>query len=295
VLHLHQLSKSFGRRQAVNEVSLTLSPGETFGLLGPNGAGKSTTMLLIAGVLVADSGSVRVGDCQAGSRAARRRLGLAPQSLSLYPELSAEENLRFFGRLYGIRRQRLDTRVEQALGLAGLKDRRRDRVATFSGGMKRRLNLACAIVHDPDVVLLDEPTVGVDPQSRHHIFESLGYLKQQNKTLLYSTHYIEEVERLCDRAAIIDAGSVLAIDTVPWLIRDHGGQALVRAELAAPPPAGTEVPGLDANLEMTTSHPRPFDLVRDLTAAGVELKSVSIQQPSLQSVFLSLTGRALRD
>jgi ABC-2 type transport system ATP-binding protein len=225
MLQARGLRKSFGEHRAVVGVSLTLQPGRVLGLLGPNGAGKTTTVSMLAGLVAPDAGEVLVdGHRLAGDAdTTKRRIGLVPQELALYEELSARANLRFFGALYGLTGAALEHATTSALGLVGLADRGRERVATYSGGMKRRLNLAAALLHDPDVLLLDEPTAGVDPQSRNAIFDELEALKQRGKALLYTTHYMEEAERLADRIVILDHGRVIADDTLPALYRAHPG------------------------------------------------------------------------
>ena len=225
MLVARNLGKTFGRIVAVDGVSLKLAPGELLGLLGPNGAGKSTTVALLAGLLPPDRGEVLVDDHRLVGDAdpVKRRIGLVPQEVALYEELTARDNLRFFGGLYGFRGAVLERVIAAALELVGLADRARDRVATYSGGMKRRLNLAAGLLHDPDILLLDEPTVGVDPQSRHAIFENLQALKQRGKAILYTTHYMEEAERLSDRIVVMDHGQVIAADTLAGLQRDHPG------------------------------------------------------------------------
>jgi linearmycin/streptolysin S transport system ATP-binding protein len=227
ILEVQNLRKSFGSLVAVDEVSFTVEAGRLVGLLGPNGAGKTTTVAMIAGLLTPDRGDVLVG----GARLAgdtdpgKRRIGLVPQDLALYDELSAEANLRFFGSLFGLTGRALDASMRSALELVGLADRAREAVKAFSGGMKRRLNLAAGLLHDPDILLLDEPTVGVDPQSRNAIFENLEVLKARGKALLYTTHYMEEAERLADRIVVIDHGRVIADDTVAALqARAAGGR-----------------------------------------------------------------------
>jgi ABC-2 type transport system ATP-binding protein len=219
VLGVRHLRKSFGPLVAVDDVSFAVEAGELVGLLGPNGAGKTTTVSMVAGLLTPERGDVLIG----GRRLAgdtdpsKRRIGLVPQDLALYEELSARDNLRFFGALYHLTGGRLEVAIGEALDLVGLADRARDPVRTFSGGMKRRLNLAAGILHDPDILLLDEPTVGVDPQSRNAIFDNLEVLKSRGKALLYTTHYMEEAERLADRIVVIDHGRVIADDTVAGL------------------------------------------------------------------------------
>jgi ABC-2 type transport system ATP-binding protein len=232
MIEVRGLTKRFGAVQAVAGIDFTVQPGEAFGLLGPNGAGKTTTILMLVGVLRPDQGEVRIDGQPDPTRATVRRcLGIAPQGLAIYDELSADENLRFFGRLHGWSGKALGERVAWGLEFAGLQARRSDRAGAFSGGMKRRLNLACALVHDPKVLICDEPTVGVDPQSRHHILAGIEQLKRSGLTLVYTTHYIEEVQQLCDRVAIVDHGRVLAHDTVPQLLAAHGGDAVDRPDL----------------------------------------------------------------
>ena len=246
ILDVVLLRKTFGSLVAVDEVSFGLEAGQLVGLLGPNGAGKTTTVSMIAGLVTPDRGEVLVGGRRFGGDTdpAKRRIGLVPQDLALYEELTARDNLRFFGALYNLSRSSLDKAIAQALELVGLADRARDRVKDFSGGMKRRLNLAAGILHDPDILLLDEPTVGVDPQSRNAIFDNLELLKSRGKALLYTTHYMEEAERLADRIVVIDHGRVIADDTL----------------------------------------------------VGLQAGAVAGGDPaSLEAVFLTLTGRSLRD
>ncbi|MCC6215646.1 MAG: ABC transporter ATP-binding protein [Polyangiaceae bacterium] len=291
------LRKRFGSVDAVAGLSFHADPGETVGLLGPNGAGKSTTMALLVGLLAPDAGSIEIAGTSDPTRpAARRRLGIAPQDLALYSELTAEENLRFFGRLHGLRGRRLAERVERCLAMAGLQERRDDRVGTFSGGMQRRLNVAAALVHDPSVVLLDEPTVGVDPQSRNHILDALGQLRSEGRTLLYSTHYMEEATRLCDRVVVVDRGRVLAEGTVPDLVARHGGRSRAHFTLATPPPPGTCVGGRPLHeFGGVLETDDPTQALAELARSGLALEAVTVESPNLERVFLNLTGRTLRD
>src|SRR3954453_16754088 len=219
MLEVRSLRKTYGDLVAVQDVSFTLEEGRVLGLLGPNGAGKTTTVSMIAGLVSPASGQVLIdGQPLAGDTdPKKRRIGLVPQDLALYDELSALANLQFFGSLYNLDAERLRRAIDSSLQLVGLAERARDKVATFSGGMKRRLNLAASLLHDPDILLLDEPTVGVDPQSRNAIFSNLETLKARGKALLYTTHYMEEVERLADRVVIVDHGQVIADDTLAGL------------------------------------------------------------------------------
>jgi ABC-2 type transport system ATP-binding protein len=281
MLRLIGVQKRYGSLVAVDGVSLEIQRGEVFGLLGPNGAGKTTTVHMVAGLWPPDGGRVELDG--AGSPMAprvRRRIGVAPQALALYEELSGRENVAFFGRIQGLRGEALARRVEEALAFVGLTDRAGDRVRRYSGGMKRRLNLAAALVHQPDLLLLDEPTVGVDPHSRHAIFENILALRAQGRTIVYTTHYMEEAQRLCDRVGIMDRGKLLAVGSLPELIRAHGGHSRVVATTTAGP------------VEIATDD--PLAELRRMESAG-GLVSFHVDRPSLETVFLNLTGRSLRD
>jgi linearmycin/streptolysin S transport system ATP-binding protein len=230
-IEIRDLKKAFGATVAVDGISFGIARGEVFGLLGPNGAGKTTTISMIVGTLKPDAGTVAVdGEPDPTRESVRLRIGTAPQAIALYGDLTAEENLRFFGTLYGLKGPRLRERVDWALDFSGLDSRRRDRVSAYSGGMQRRLNLVAGLLHDPPVILLDEPTVGVDPQSRNRIFENIETLKRQGRTVLYTTHYMEEAQRLCDRVAILDRGVIRAIDSVARLIERYGGEPVTKVE-----------------------------------------------------------------
>jgi ABC-2 type transport system ATP-binding protein len=225
MLEVSNLTRRYGARVAVNSVSFHVERGECVGLLGPNGAGKTSTLAMLSGIAAPDAGQIRVSGAQhdkAGALALKRCVGLVPQDLALFDELSARFNLELFGGLQGLSGNLLDERVQASLLLVGLADRAGDLVKTFSGGMKRRLNIAGALLHDPELLLLDEPTVGVDPQSRNAIFDNLEALKRGGKTLLYTTHYMEEAERLCDRVLIMDQGRILADAPVQKLMAEHG-------------------------------------------------------------------------
>jgi ABC-2 type transport system ATP-binding protein len=290
------LRKSYGANVAVDGVSFRVEAGETFGLLGPNGAGKTTTIHLLTGALRPDAGTVSINGIDDPTRLeVRAHLGLAPQALALYDLLTAEENLKFFGKLYGLAGVKLRERVAWALELAGLTDRRGDRVGTFSGGMKRRINLAAALVHGPAVVFLDEPTVGVDPQSRNHIFDTIERLAADGLTILYTTHYMEEAERLCDRVAIMEAGKILALDTVDGLIAAYGGQGAVEVELEEVPADPASLPGTLTGRVLRIPTDRPLEEAARLAAAGLRARNLRLERPDLETVFLNLTGRRLRD
>jgi ABC-2 type transport system ATP-binding protein len=310
MFEIKALEKHFGTLKAVDGVSFSARPGEILGLLGPNGAGKTTTVSMISGLLAPDRGEILIdGRPLAGDEdPLKQRIGLVPQDLALIEELSAHDNLAFFGALYGLKGTALRTAETQALDLVGLTDRAGDRVATFSGGMKRRLNLAAALLHDPDILLLDEPTVGVDPQSRNAIFDNLEALKSQGRTIIYTTHYMEEVERLCERVIIMDHGRVLADESLVNLTRT----GIVKPRLCIDLGAGGDGQWLDelraldgvasAELEGTHLTLGLADLAADtpgilgwLSSRGNTVHGFTSERPSLESVFLTLTGRSLRE
>ena len=303
VLEVTEVRKRYGRTVALDGLSLMVGRGELFGLLGPNGAGKTTLMGLLGGLTDPDAGSVKLFGQPFGTRARqlKPRVGLATQDLAVYPELTARENLWFFGRLYGLGGPALGKRVDDQLAAVGLLDRADHRAGTFSGGMKRRLNLAAAVVHGPKLLLLDEPTTGVDPQSRNHIFDEVRRLNAAGTTVVYTSHYMEEVQALCPRLAVMDAGVVKACDTLPNLLRRL--DAVARLTLPAVPPGLAErlaqVPGVKAvtpvagGLEVTAADLAP--VLPKLFAAGAEPTALDIQQPTLERVFLHLTGKQLRD
>jgi ABC-2 type transport system ATP-binding protein len=310
MLEVRNVTRRFAAITAVDGVSLRAGTGETVGLLGPNGAGKTTTVSLIAGLLRPDSGEVLVDGRRLGGDTdpLKRRIGLVTQELALVDELSAANNLRLFAALYDLDRRTARRAIDEALTLVGLTDRAGDLVGTFSGGMKRRLNLAAALLHDPQVLLLDEPTVGVDPQSRHAIFDNLAALRQRGKTLVYTTHYMEEAERLCDRIVIMDHGRVVADDTVQGLARLVPYESVIAIEFEenaalAPEDGLRALPGVNrvaaapGTLRVAVS--RLSDALPAVlawcAANGLGLRHVSTERASLETVFLALTGRSLRD
>jgi ABC-2 type transport system ATP-binding protein len=296
MISVRDLRKSYGQLVAVDGVSFEVRPHETFGLLGPNGAGKTTTLHLLIGALQPDSGEIHIdGNSDPTRPEVRRSIGIAPQDLAAYEDFTASENLRFFARLYGLRGLTLRDRVDASLKQAGLIDRRNHLVKTFSGGMKRRLHLACALVHEPQVLFLDEPTVGIDPQNRNRLLEDIESLKSQGRTVLLTTHYMEEAERLCDRVAIMDHGRILAIDTVAHIIERFGGGSVVQAHLAGPPADAAALPGKLDGLTLTCETDQPFETVKQLATGGLNIRDLLVERPSLETVFLHLTGRSLRD
>jgi ABC-2 type transport system ATP-binding protein len=302
-LEADSLVKRFGQVTAVNGVSLELRAGECLGLLGPNGAGKSTLIRCIVGRVIPDAGRVAVFGFSASSSEARAALGWVPQELALYPRLTCRENLAAFGSYHGLSGSKLKESVAWCLDWAALTDRAGELAKNLSGGMKRRLNMAAGIIHRPRVVLMDEPTVGVDPQSRNRIFEMIEALRGEGAAIIYTTHYMEEAERLCDRVAIIDHGRIIASGASEELVRiAFASRSQVLARLAGPPGdigafverhAGQLVDGV---AEFTIEHSTQIaGLLDDTARAGLELVDITLRRPNLESVFLHLTGRELRD
>jgi ABC-2 type transport system ATP-binding protein len=293
---------------AVDAISFTVNEGEIFGLLGPNGAGKTTLISILSCLAAPDGGSAQVGGCDVvrDQNAVKRMIGLVPQELALYPSLSAHQNLLCFGGLYGLRGAELRANISRVLAMVGLADRANDRVETLSGGMKRRINIAAGLLHSPRVLFLDEPTVGVDPQSRNFIFEGIEALRRAGMTMLYTTHYMEEAQRLCDRVAIIDQGRVIALDTPKTLMNAHGGVVSLAVEGGDADAAArtlAEVEGItgasaaDGRILVQSQNPAAIlgRVVEVATGAGVQIRAVEILEHNLESVFLDLTGRRLRD
>jgi ABC-2 type transport system ATP-binding protein len=307
MLRVIGLKKAYGKLQAVDGVSFEVDKGETLGLLGPNGAGKTTTVSMIAGLIAPDSGQVLIDGAPVvgDTNPVKRRIGLVPQDLALYDELPAQANLELFAALYGIGGSQAARVVDEALSLVGLRDRARDRAGTFSGGMKRRLNLAAALLHDPDILLLDEPTVGVDPQSRNAIFDNLETLKKRGKTLVYTTHYMEEAERLCDRIVIVDHGQVIANDTLAGLYRKlPATNKLVIDLVDGRELAGvgdvrgvqsTELKGNRLSVWLEDLSDGAPGVLAWLSSGGYRYDHIATEAPTLETVFLTMTGRSLRD
>jgi ABC-2 type transport system ATP-binding protein len=320
VLSCRGLRKQFGPRVAVDGVSFDVGASECYGLLGPNGAGKTTTISMVCGLLEPDAGEVSVDGAPGGSLRARAALGFVPQDLALYPDLTARENLGFFGRLYGLSGAVLEARIDEALTLVGLADRGGDRIGTYSGGMKRRANMAAGLLHRPRLLVLDEPTVGVDPQSRNAILETVAEL---GIAVLYTTHYMEEAAKLCRRVGIIDDGRLIAEGTPRALVEAHGGPDRIRiwfgdedaigdgAALAGADAAAAgelcdacrRIPGIsdaraaDGGAELTANGGASLipDVVKAAEAQGVALSGIEVLKPDLEGVFLALTGKELRD
>jgi ABC-2 type transport system ATP-binding protein len=309
VLACEGLRKRFGERLAVDGVGFEIAAGETYGLLGPNGAGKTTTISMVCGLLARDDGRVTLQgrELDTGTVEVKAGVGFVPQEIAIYPDLTAKENLRFFGKLYRLSGKELETRIDRILETIGLADRANERTDAFSGGMKRRLNIGLGMLNDPTLLLLDEPTVGVDPQSRNAILDSVEALASEGMAVLYTTHYMEEAERLCDRVGILDEGTLKAEGTRRELIalvgeRDrlrvgaHGDLRTASAaalgiegvEEAAPNDGGIDVVARDVRRHLA-------DIVRAIDGTGATITSMEVEEPNLEAVFLHLTGKALRD
>jgi ABC-2 type transport system ATP-binding protein len=309
VLECEGLRKAFGERVAVDDVGFSIATGETYGLLGPNGAGKTTTISMVCGLLTRDAGRVTVQgrELDTGTVDVKAAIGFVPQEIAIYPDLTARENLRFFGKLYDLSGRELDARVDRILETIGLADRGNERTDAFSGGMKRRLNIGLGMMNDPTLLVLDEPTVGVDPQSRNAILDSVEALASEGLAVLYTTHYMEEAERLCDRVGILDEGQLKAEGTRRELISLVGEHDRLHIEaqgdLAAAAAAAAAVPGVDeavprdGALDLLARDVRASlaDIVRAVDATGSGITSMEVREPNLEAVFLHLTGKDLRD
>ncbi len=312
-LEATHLKKNYDGVTAVDDLSFQVDEGEVYGLVGPNGAGKTTTMMMITGLLKPDAGEIYLEGklFDPRDRQMRSKLGIVPQDIALYPDLTSVQNLRFFGRLYGLRGRRLEERVDYILQLTGLQENADHRSATFSGGMKRRLNFGIALLHEPKFVVLDEPTVGIDPQSRSHLLDGVRELSRQGVGVIYATHYMEEIEAVCQRVAIIDRGRLLRQGTLDELLDRGSGSVRIKvprstsrltedfrriAEVVVEPDGGLTLfiknGNLPSDLKRASSLRRVLDLLDD---AGIPLAAIETQEPSLEMLFLQLTGRSLRD
>ena len=321
ILETRDLVKKYGALTAVNEISFSIEEGEIFGLLGPNGAGKSTTISMLTGLFPPDSGSIRILgiDAVADSERVKHLIGIVPQDLALYPTLSARENLHFFGEMYGMGGKRLAGRIESVLEVVAMTERANDAIQSCSGGMKRRINLAVGLINSPRILFLDEPTVGVDPQSRNHIFESVQRLnREEDMTILYTTHYMEEAERLCQRIAIIDHGKIIALDTPKNLVAMLGGgilhiglakmdedlcqqiSQLSQVRAASYLPQSEPEVGHEENkrailkIEARQANEAMLQVIQVCNRMDSEILSLETLAPNLETVFLHLTGKSLR-
>ncbi|MFI6392338.1 ABC transporter ATP-binding protein [Nonomuraea sp. NPDC050540] len=308
-LSCHGLSKRYGDVVAVRDVGFSIAPGQAYGLLGPNGAGKTTTISMLVGLLRPDSGSVTVGGVDLGAEPlqAKAKIGYVPQEIALYPELTGRENLRFFGRLFGLPRRRLAGRVNEVLELVGLTDRADGKLDTYSGGMKRRINIGAALLHRPEILILDEPTVGVDPQSRKAILDGVEHLVAEGMALLYTSHYMEEVERVCDRVAIIDHGQIVAEGTRQELVAMVGSADKIELVLDGDVDAAfAKLRTVEGVLEAARTGDGSVRLLAEggryllpalITAVEgyATVTATEVIEPDLEATFLHLTGSTLRD
>jgi ABC-2 type transport system ATP-binding protein len=309
ILNAQDLKKSYGENEAVKGISLQVARGEVFGLLGPNGAGKTTAISMLTGLLEPTGGQIIVDglDLKTHTNEVKAKLGLVPQELALYPTLSARQNLTFFGRIYGLKGKELKQRVDEVLEMIGLTERADEAIQNYSGGMKRRVNIGAGLLHTPDILFLDEPTVGVDPQSRNAIFESVEALNRAGMSVIYTTHYMEEAQRLCHRVAIVDEGELIALDTPTALIRSLGGGVVIIGVTEAAPedladriaqvPSVKAATRADGQIKIETQRLQEalmgtLDITNQL---DVRITSLDILEPNLESVFLNLTGKKLRE
>lgn len=310
IIELRQVMKTYPENtRAVDEVSFGIRHGEIYGLLGPNGAGKSTTIGMIATLLKPTSGEIFVKELSVKKEpnAVKRLIGLVPQEIALYPTLTAGENLEFWGKMYGLHGDQLKTRIREVLEIVGLTDRKKKLIETYSGGMKRRINIAVGLLNEPEILIMDEPTVGVDPQSRNHILETVKTLNAKGLTVLYTSHYMEEVEYLCDRVGIMDHGKLIAEGTKEELTRLVGDYNTVRIKAKELHDTILQkvmaIQGIldtayyENQLDILTQEGESLlpDLIQTLVSGGCKVESVQFIEPNLESVFLHLTGRALRD
>ncbi|MWC26779.1 ABC transporter ATP-binding protein [Paenibacillus sp. MMS18-CY102] len=310
LVELREVVKKYEETVTVNHLSLDIEEGEIFGLLGPNGAGKSTTIGMLSGLISVTSGDIQVGGHSITRRPldVKRQIGLVPQDLAIYEYLSARENVTFFAKLYGLRGKMLRDRVDEALEFVGLLDRAKDKPSTFSGGMKRRLNIACAIVHRPKLIMMDEPTVGIDPQSRNHILESVRELNRLGSTVIYTSHYMEEVESICSRVGVMDHGKLIACGTKEQLLRQAGQEEKLMLELDQASAGALDEIRIHPRVKRVISSGERLlevfvkesatvlqDLLFILNKHGVALRTLTRVEPDLESLFLHLTGRTLRD
>jgi len=306
MIQVTNLSKSFANTKAVDDINFEIKKGEIFGLLGPNGAGKSTILNMMSTILKIDSGAISIDglDVKPNSKESKQLIGVVPQEISLYEELSAYENLLFWGNLYGIPSKELKERINSTLELIGLSDRKKDLIKTYSGGMKRRINIAAALLHDPKILLMDEPTVGIDPQSRNRIFEVVETLNKQGMTIVYTTHYMEEVERLCNRIAIIDSGKIIAQGTQSELqelvnvkenvqlefdFLSEDQVASLRKSLSYPMIQKEKTLIIESTIKELSG------IIAACNQLGLMINDIQLQKVNLETIFLSLTGKQLRD
>lgn len=308
-IQISNVSKKYGDNVAVNGISFEIGKGELFGLLGPNGAGKSTTISMMTGLLSPTGGDIFLNGKSVvkNPMAARKILGLVPQEIALYPTLTAKENLQFWGKMYNLSGKHLKQRVDAVLQIAGLEDRKNERIDSYSGGMKRRINIAAALLHQPEILIMDEPTVGIDPQSRNHILESVKQLNQEGMTVIYTSHYMEEIEYLCNRIGIVDHGKLIAIGEKENLKQSIKDEEKIILELSMVTPIIVEklkklpcveqiqVDDNQVTILSKESKDLIANIVTEITKMNVKILGMKVEEPNLETMFLQLTGHALRD
>ncbi|MCK8101729.1 ABC transporter ATP-binding protein [Bacillus sp. 2CMS4F] len=311
MLQAENIKKAYGKKTIVKGISFSLRKGESFGLLGPNGAGKSTTISMISGLVPLDGGEITVGGYVIGkdTNKAKQKIGIVPQEIALYPTLTAQENLVFWGKMYGLTHGEAKKRSAEVLEYVGLTERAKDKIETFSGGMKRRINIGAALMHKPELLIMDEPTVGIDPQSRNHILETVKQLNETGMTVIYTSHYMEEVEYLCDRIGIIDQGEMIAIGTKNDLCSRLGGDTIIQMTVSGADEGflsavrslayvnDVTVNESELKIEVAAAHHEKVvtGLLTEAPAHQTNLLSLQVQEPNLERLFLNLTGRTLRD
>ncbi|MFB4365440.1 linearmycin resistance ATP-binding protein LnrL [Bacillus sp. LR_6] len=311
MLQAENIKKAYGKKTIVKGISFSLQKGESFGLLGPNGAGKSTTISMISGLVPNDSGNITVGGYVIGKETAKakQKIGIVPQEIALYPTLTAHENLMFWGKMSGLTHGEAKKRSAEVLEYVGLTERAKDKIETFSGGMKRRINIGAALMHKPELLIMDEPTVGIDPQSRNHILETVKQLNETGMTVIYTSHYMEEVEFLCDRIGIIDQGEMIAIGTKTDLCSRLGGDTIIQLTVSGINEAfllairslahvnDVTVQESELKIDISAAHHEKVvtSLLAEAAAHHINLLSLQVQEPNLERLFLNLTGRTLRD
>ncbi|MBL4967693.1 ATP-binding cassette domain-containing protein [Bacillus halotolerans] len=311
MLQAENIKKAYGKKTIVKGISFSLKKGESFGLLGPNGAGKSTTISMISGLVPLDGGEITVGGYAIGkdTNKAKQKIGIVPQEIALYPTLTAQENLVFWGKMYGLTHGEAKKRSAEVLEYVGLTEWAKDKIETFSGGMKRRINIGAALMHKPELLIMDEPTVGIDPQSRNHILETVKQLNETGMTVIYTSHYMEEVEYLCDRIGIIDQGEMIAIGTKNDLCSRLGGDTIIQMTVSGADEGflsavrslayvnDVTVSESELKIEVAAAHHEKVvtSLLTEAAAHQTNLLSLQVQEPNLERLFLNLTGRTLRD
>ncbi|MEC1621708.1 ABC transporter ATP-binding protein [Bacillus mojavensis] len=311
MLQAENIKKAYGKKTIVKGISFSLKKGESFGLLGPNGAGKSTTISMISGLVPLDGGEITVGGYVIGKETnkAKQKIGIVPQEIALYPTLTAQENLVFWGKMYGLTHGEAKKRSAEVLEYVGLTERAKEKIETFSGGMKRRINIGAALMHKPELLIMDEPTVGIDPQSRNHILETVKQLNETGMTVIYTSHYMEEVEYLCDRIGIIDQGEMIAIGTKTDLCSRLGGDTIIQMTVSGADEGflsavrslahvnEVTVNESELKIEVAAAHHEKVitSLLTEAAALQTNLLSLQVQEPNLERLFLNLTGRTLRD